>query len=88
MIQGVFKKGLTVVSKETALEFYKGVKSVILIPFSEAAYIRIEPHQLFSILPAYCVRRGLAPFEPSIFDEDGSLAYKYRRSINQYLKGM
>ena len=85
-IQGVFKADLRIVSKETALEFYKGVKSVILIPFSEEQKIRVEPGQHISIITTASIYDGSAVFTPSLYDEDGTIAYHYRKYINQYLE--
>ena len=86
MIQGVFKKDLVVVSKEKALEFYKRVRSVILIPYSKTQQLRIEPGQHISLIPTESIKDGSAAFIPSLFDEDGMIAYQYRKYINQYLK--
>jgi hypothetical protein len=85
-IQGAFRANLKIISKETALEFYKGVKSVILIPFSEDQKIRIEPDQHFSLIPTESVRDGSAVFIPSLYDEDGMIAYCYRKYINSWLE--
>ncbi len=84
----IFRSDLRINSKQTALEFYKGVKSCILIPYTvdKVQVIRIEPGNLFSVIPAKSVKDGSAPFIPSLHDEDGSLAYRYRKYINAYLK--
>lgn len=88
IVQGVFRRDLRIVSKESAKEFYKGVKSVILISFSKSLQIRVEPGQHISLIPVESVKNGSAMFVPSYFDEDGALAYRYRRFINNYLKDM
>lgn len=84
----IYRADLVIKSKETALEFYKGVRSCILIPYTvdKVQVIRIEPGNLFSVIPANSVKDGSAPFIPSLKDEDGSLAYRYRKYINAYLK--
>jgi hypothetical protein len=84
----IFRSDLRITSKETALEFYKGVKSCILIPYTVdgVQVIRVEPDNLFSVIPVKSIKDGSAPFIPSLRDEDGSLAYRYRKYINAYLK--
>ena len=88
VIQGVFKADLRVTSKTKALEFYKGVKHVILIPVDQEDSLRIEPGQHISIVPNKSIRNGSAPFVPSFYDEDGSLAYRNRKYINAYLNDL
>ncbi len=88
MIQGIFKHNLRVVSKEKALEFYKGVRSVILLPYSKTQHLRIEPGQHISLIPTKSIKDGSAAFIPSLFDEDGTIAYHYRKFINEYLKDL
>ena len=88
MIQGVFKKDLRVTSKEKALEFYKGVKDVILLQINKLQYLRVEPGQHISVVPIRVVEDGFAPFFPSIYDEDGTIAYNHRKHINKYLSAM
>lgn len=85
-LQGVFRANLRVVSKETALEFYKGIRSVILIPYDKGQKIRVEPGQHISVVPDDTVKNGSAIFIPSFHDEDGTLAYYYRKYINRYLE--
>ena len=87
-IQGVFRSDLRVTSKSTAMEFYKGVKSVILIPFSKTFSIRVEPGNLFSLVSVASVRNGAAVWEPSLHDADGSLAFQHRKYINAYLSNI
>lgn len=88
VVQGVFKADLRVTSKATALEFYKGVKSVILIPVDQQDTLRVEPGQHISLVPKESTRNGTAPFVPSFYDEDGSLAYRNRKYINAYLNDL
>ena len=85
VVQGVFRSDLRVTSKGKALEFYKGVKSVILIPVDQEDTLRVEPGQHISIVPKESIRNGTTPFVPSFYDEDGSLAYRNRKHINAYL---
>ena len=87
-ISMIHRSDLIINSKETAIEFYKGVKSCILIPYTvdKVQVIRIEPGNLFSVIPAKSVKDGSAPFIPNIYDEDGTLAYRYRKYINAYLR--
>lgn len=88
VVQGVFKSNLRVTSKATALEFYKGVKSVILIRMNQKDTLRVEPGQHISVVQNVSIRNGSAPFVPSFFDEDGSLAYRNRKYINAYLNDL
>ena len=88
VIQGVFKSNLRVTSKATALEFYKGVKSVILIPMDQKDTLRVEPGQCISLVPKDVIRGGSALFIPSLYDEDGALAYRNRKYINAYLNSL
>ena len=88
VIQGVFRSDLRVTSKAKALEFYKGVKSVILIPVDQKDSLRVEPGQHISLVPKESIRNGTAPFAPSFHDEDGSLAYQNRKYINAYLNDL
>lgn len=84
-VAGVFKAGLRVTSKATALEFYKGVKHVILIPYDRETYIRVEPGCCISLVSKKDVAEGTAPFVPALRDDDGSKAYALRKYINAYL---
>lgn len=85
MICGVFRADLRVTSKATALEFYKGVKSVILVPCDRDTYIRVEPNCHISFVGKKDIVSGTAPFIPALHDEDGSKAYELRKHINAYL---
>ena len=87
-VQGVFKADLRVTSKATALEFYKGVKSVILIPFDKESRLRVEPGRHISVVSNESIHDGTAPFVPSFYDEDGALAYRNRKLINAYLAAL
>lgn len=88
MIKGVFRADLRVTSKLSALEFYKGVKGVILIPLTPSDKLRVEPNKHISIVSNRSLHNGMAPFIPSSYDEDGSIAYSHRKAINAYLKNM
>lgn len=87
MVVSIFRADLRVTSKAKALEFYEGVKHVILIPFSEDFYIRVQPGRLFGLVEKRSLRNGTAVFIPNMYDEDGDIAYSYRKYINAYLKG-
>ena len=87
-IKGIFRSDLRVTSKSSALEFYKGVKSVILIPFDKKDSLRIEPGRHISLVSNASIRNGSAPFVPALYDEDGTLAYRNRKHINAYLNNM
>ena len=82
----IFRGNLLITSKATALEFYKGVRSCILIPYTKDKLIRIEPGNLFSVISTESVKDGSAAFIPSVYDDDGIRAYRYRKYINAYLK--
>lgn len=86
IIQGVFRANLRVTSKETALEFYKGLKNVLLLRYAPGLILRLEPGQHISIISEKDVKTGAAAFVPAFYDEDGSRAYHYRKYINAYLK--
>lgn len=88
LVQGVFRSDLRVTSKAKAIEFYKGVKSVILIPVDKGNRLRVEPGQHISVVPVESIRNGSAPFVPSFYDVDGSLAYQNRKHINAYLNNL
>ena len=85
-ISMIHRADLVITSKETALEFYKGVKSCILIPCNRSYVIRVEPGNLFSVIPTEAIKDGSATFMANVCDEDGILAYRYRKYINAYLR--
>ncbi len=87
-VVGVFKADLRITSKAKALEFYKGVKHVILIPYDKDTYIRVEPGCHISLVGKKDLNAGTAPFVPAWRDEDGSRAYELRKYINAYLSDM
>lgn len=87
MVVSIFRADLRVTSKAKALEFYEGVKHVILIPFNKFYAIRVEPNNLFGIVSWESVRDGTAQFRPNVYDDDGKIAYNYRKYINAYLRG-
>ncbi|MBQ8245832.1 MAG: hypothetical protein IJZ42_01750 [Lachnospiraceae bacterium] len=70
------------------MDFYKGVKSVILIPMDQKDSLRVEPGQHISLVSNESIRNGSAPFVPSFYDEDGALAYQNRKYINAYLNDL
>lgn len=82
----IHRSDLVITSKETALEFYNGVKSCILIPYTEKSVIRIEPNNQFSIISKTAISSGTAWMIPSVYDDDGSIAYRHRKYINAYLR--
>lgn len=86
IILSVFRADLRITSKQTAMEFYKGVKSVILIPFDGCQMLRIEPDCHISLIPKESIKDGSALFFPSYRDEDGTFAYGWRKYINAYLR--
>ena len=85
MVLSIFRADLRVTSKEKALEFYKGVKSVLLIPYGREHFIRVEPEQHISVVSKKDIETGTAPFVPAWRDEDGKSAYELRKYINAYL---
>ena len=85
MFVNVFKADLRVTSKAKALEFYKGIKGVTLIPCDKDTYIRVEPGCCISFVSKKAIDAGTAPFIPALCDEDGSKAYELRKYINAYL---
>lgn len=87
MIASIFKADLRVTSKAKALEFYEGVKSVLLIPYDAKTYIRVEPERHISFVSKKDIQAGTAPFVPALRDEDGTKAYELRKYINAYLGG-
>lgn len=82
-----FRSDLQITSKEKALEFYKGVHRVELIPVDRQTVLRVEPDNHISLISKECIKNGSAPFYPSLSDPDGSLAYKLRKFINAWLRG-
>lgn len=84
-VTGVFRADLRVTSKATALEFYKGVKHTILIPYNKERYIRVEPGCHISFVSKKALEAGTAMFIPAWRDDDGTNAYQMRRYINAYL---
>ncbi len=85
IISMIHRADLVINSKETALEFYKGVKSCVLIPCNSSYYIRVEPNNLIAVVPAEAVKDETAWMIPNVAD-DGSMAYRYRKYINAYLR--
>lgn len=87
-ISGIFKRGFTITTKASVAEFYKCIKSVNLIPYDNESVIRVEPDAHFSIVSKKAISDGTAPFVPAFKDDDGSMAYKYRKYINTWLRNM
>lgn len=81
----IHRSDLVVKSKDTALEFYDGVKSCILIPYTAKSMIRVEPNRQFSIIPKSAIKDETAWMIPSVHDDDGGIAYRHRKYINAYL---
>ena len=86
MITRIHRGSLVVKDKATAQEFYKGIKACILIPCEEDTLIRVEPDNLIGFISKDDIKTGAATFIPNFYDEDGSIAYKYRKYINAYLR--
>ena len=85
MLISVFPGSLRIDSLANALRFYSCVKHCIIIPYTNDLVLRIEPDNCFTVIPKHAIRKGEAWMIPSIKDEDGRLAYKYRRYINAWL---
>ena len=81
----IHRAGLRVTSKSTALEFYKGIRRPILIPYDDKCLFRIEPGRLFGIVDKDSISKDTAWAYPNVYDFDGAMAYKYRKYINAYL---
>ena len=82
----VFPASLRVDSKANALRFYDCVKHIILIETEPGWRLRIEPGNLISEVSLHDIRTGVATFVPNLRDDDGSIAYRYRKYINAYLR--
>ena len=88
IVLNVFPCDLRITSKETAVRFYKCIKSGILIPINyRRDYLRVEPDNCISVVSKVDVVNGNAWMIPSIQDLDGTIAYRYRKVINAYLRG-
>jgi len=85
MLISTFPSSLRITSKKTALDFYKCVKHCFVIPYNDAYVLRIEPDNCFSVISKETIRRGNAWMVPSFRDQDGKLAYNYRKYINAWL---
>ena len=82
----VYRSDLRIRSKADALKFYDCVKDCVLIPYNSTYKLRIEPNRCFSVISKKAIADGTAWMHPSTYDEDGTLAYNYRKYINAYLK--
>lgn len=83
----VFPSSLRIDSKANALRFYSCVKHTILIDMCNGFKLRIEPGNLISPVSYHDIRTGVAQFVPNLKDEDGKIAYQYRKYINAWLRG-
>jgi hypothetical protein len=81
----VFPGSLRITSKKSALEFYKCVKHCMVIPYTDEYVLRIEPDNCFTVISKYSIQKGEAWMIPSFKDQDGKLAYNYRKYINAWL---
>lgn len=82
----VFPAALRIDSKANALRFYDCVKHTILIEMESGWRLRIEPGNLISPISLHDIRTGVATFVPNLRDDDGSIAYRYRKYINAFLR--
>ena len=82
----VYPSDLCIRSKADALKFYDCVKACTLIPYNKDYYLRIEPNMCFTVIGRKTVAEGNAWMVPSVCDDDGTLAYNYRKYINAYLR--
>ena len=86
----VFKGDLQITSREKALEFYRSVKCVHLIPAGYSMgvqiFIRVEPGNHISRITSDEVVSGAACFVPALYDPYGNIAYKWRKYINAWLR--
>ena len=85
MIISVFRANLRIRSKANALEFYDGVKHCMTIPYCDGYVIRVEPNKLIGVVSKEDIAKGRAWAVPNLKDEDGSIAYHYRKYINAWL---
>ena len=82
----IHRSDLVITSKATALEFYKGIRSTVIIPYNDTYVLRIEPNQCFSVIAKASIADGTAWMTPSVVDLDGIRAFRYRKYINAYLR--
>lgn len=87
MVVSIFRADLRVTSKAKALEFYEGIKGVVLIPHAPGYFIRVEPGKLIGYVSREDIKKGIATLVPNLRDDDGAIAYQYRKYINAYLRG-
>lgn len=86
IVTQIHRSDLVIKSKETALEYYKGIKHCILIPYIGDVLIRVEPGNLIGFISKEEAQNGQATFIPNFCDEDGDIAYRHRKYINAYLR--
>lgn len=82
----IYRSNLRIRSKADALELYDCVKACTIIPYNDTYSIRLEPDRHFSIVSKQTIAKGDAWMIPSVYDDDGTLAYNYRKYINAFLK--
>jgi hypothetical protein len=82
----VYPSDLRIRSKADALKFYDCVKACHIIPYNDTYELRIEPNRCFSVISKQAIADGTAWMHPSTYDEDGTLAYNYRKYINADLR--
>lgn len=82
----IYPSNLCIRTKADALKFYDCVKACTRIPYNKDYDLRIEPNRCFSVISKQAIADGTAWMHPSTYDEDGTLAYNYRKYINAYLK--
>ena len=87
MLISCFPASLRIDSHANALRFYQCVKHTILIDLKPGWKLRVEPGNLISTVSVEDIRNGYATFVPNLYDEDGKIAYRYRKYINAYLRG-
>lgn len=83
----VFRGDMRIVSKQDARDFYKCVKSVILIPTGGKYKIRVEPGNLIGFVHIDDLRGGRAWITPNLQDDNGDIAWHNRKHINAWLRG-
>lgn len=85
MIITTYPANLRIRSKADAIKFYGCIKHCVIIPYSDDMVIRVEPNNLISTVLKSDIKNGFAWAVPNLKDEDGSIAYSYRKYINAWL---
>lgn len=83
----VYPSDLRIRTKADALKFYDCVKACVIIPYNNDYDLRIEPNRCFTVISKKTIAEGNAWMIPSMYDDDGTLAYNYRKYINTHLRG-